>query len=454
MARLSRGLAVVAALALAARVHAAVTPEEAKQLGTTLTEFGAEKGGNADGSIPPYTGGLRQPPASFKPGSGRYPDPFDGEKPLYSVDAKNMAQYAEWLSEGQKELLRRYPDFRLDVYPTHRTVAYAKHTLDRCAKNAVNATLTPSGNGVTGDVYACVPFPIPKSGLEVLWNHHLRAAVGEKGNYEHLSSWSVDAAGHRSDAGAFLLSYFSWYNDPSNAKLSDRWEHALLVEFTRPAVQAGERQLLKYSADYDQQDTRAWIYAPGQRRVRLAPEFAYDTPVASTGGIQFYDDVGLFAGKPDRFEFKLIGKKEILVPYNAFKVAWEVPPAKTMTARFPNPDFFRWEKHRVWVVEATLKPGKRHAYQRKVFYFDEDTWSILLADSYDHGGKLQKVGFQLVLPLYDFSGFFMPSVLFDLNKGAYIAVGLASSEGDFLRTRAGVDPRAFTAERLAATGVR
>jgi hypothetical protein len=454
MARLSKGLAFVAALALAARVHAAVTPEEAKQLGTTLTEFGAEKGGNADGSIPPYTGGVRQAPAAFKPGSGRYPDPFDGEKRLYSVDGKNLAQHAELLSEGQKELLRRYADFRLDVYPTHRSAAFPKYVLDRCVKNAVAARLTGTGNGVSGDVHACVPFPVPKSGLEVLWNHLLRYNVGDDGHFDHTSAWSVDVAGRRTDAGSFFISAYAWYSEPTKTKVDEPWCTGMVIEFTRPAVQAGEKQLLKYSIDYDKQDTRAWIYAPGQRRVRLAPEFAYDTPVASTGGIQFYDEVAQFSGKPDRFDFKLIGKKEMLVPYNPFKLAFEVPPEKSLVARFPNPDVFRWEKHRVWVVEATLKPGKRHAYQRKVFYFDEDTWAILLSDSYDHGGKLQKVGFQPLLPLYDAGGFYTPQVLFDLNKGAYIAVALASSDGDFVRPRAKIDPRSLTPDRLAATGVR
>jgi hypothetical protein len=454
MTRVHTAVGVAATLALAVPAFAAVTPEEAKQLGTTLTEFGAEKAGNADGSIPPYAGGLRQPPAAFKPGSGRYPDPYEGEKPLLSVNAKNLAQYAEALSDGQKELLRRYPDFRLDVYPTHRTAALPKPVLDRCAKNAVTARLTESGNGVSGDVFACIPFPIPKNGLEVVWNHLLRHSLGVGGHSVHISSWSVDAAGRRTDTGAFFNSNYSWYSDTTKTKLVEPWDRGLLVEFTRPAVQAGEKQLIKFSIDYDKQDIRAWIYAPGQRRVRLAPEFAYDTPIASTGGIQFYDELGNFSGKPDRFDFKLVGKKEMYVPYNAYKLAYEVPPEKSMTARFPNPDFLRWEKHRVWVVEATLKPGKRHAYRRKVFYVDEDTWSILLADSYDHGGKLQKVGFQAVVTFYDATDFLLPHVLFDLNKGAYLALALASSPGDFTRPRAGVDPREFTPDRLAATGVR
>ncbi len=453
MTRQYRALAVVAGIALAAQAHA-VTPEEAKQLGATLTEFGAEKAGNADASIPPYTGGLRQAPAGFKPGSGRYPDPFDGEKRLYSVDAKNMAQYAEALSDGQKELLRRYPDFRIDVYPTRRSLFFPKYVLDRCARNAVNAKLTESGNGVSGGAYACAPFPIPKNALEVLWNHLLRYNVGEGGHFDHSSNWSVDSAGRRTDVGSFFISAYSWYGEPSNAKLEDAWSSGMVVDFTRPAVQAGEKQLLKYSIDYDKQDTRAWIYAPGQRRVRLAPEFAYDTPIASTGGIQFYDEVTQFSGKPDRFAFKLIGKKEMLVPYNAYKFAFEVPPEKSLTARVPNPDYFRWEKHRVWVVEATLKPGKRHVYQRKVFYLDEDSWTILLSDAFDHGGKLQKVGFQPMVPLYDAGGFYTPLVSFDLNKGSYIAVALVSSEGDFVRPRAGIDPRSLTPDRLAATGIR
>jgi hypothetical protein len=115
-------LAAALALAFAASAQAAVTAEEAKALGTTLTPIGAEKGANKDGTIPAYTGGLTTPPAGFKSGDGIRPNPFANEKPRLQIDAKNMAQHADKLTEGTKAMLQKYPTFRVDVYPTHRTV--------------------------------------------------------------------------------------------------------------------------------------------------------------------------------------------------------------------------------------------------------------------------------------------------------------------------------------------
>jgi hypothetical protein len=67
--------------------------------------------------------------------------------------------------------------------------------------------------------------------------------------------------------------------------------------------------------------------------------------------------------------------------------------AETTPAGFIAPEVLRYELHRVWVVEATLKEGKRHLYARRVFYIDEDTWNILVTDKYDNSGQLWRVAF-------------------------------------------------------------
>ena len=105
---LVKSAAVALAITGCLSASAEVSPDEAKQLSDTLTPWGAEKAGNKDGSIPAYTGGLTKPPASYDPAKkGMLPDPFADEKPLYSVNAKNMAQYADKLSEGVKAALAR-----------------------------------------------------------------------------------------------------------------------------------------------------------------------------------------------------------------------------------------------------------------------------------------------------------------------------------------------------------
>ena len=101
----------------------AVTPEEAKQLGTKLTRVGANPAANADGTIPAYTGGLTTPPPGFKAGSSVRIDPFAKEKPRLTITAGNMAQHEGQLTAGARALLKKYPGYKINVYPTHRTVA-------------------------------------------------------------------------------------------------------------------------------------------------------------------------------------------------------------------------------------------------------------------------------------------------------------------------------------------
>ncbi len=186
-------LAGIAVASTALVAHAAVTAEEAKALGTTLTAIGAEKAGNKDGTIPAYTGGITTPPAGFKAGDGIRPNPFAGEKPRLVIDAKNMAQNADKLTEGTKALLQKYPTFRVDVYPTHRSVAFPKFVADNTAKDALVAKTTNNGRSMEG-AHAGFPFPIPKTGYEAMWNHLVRFnGVAYEAKYRNLN---VDSSGH------------------------------------------------------------------------------------------------------------------------------------------------------------------------------------------------------------------------------------------------------------------
>src|SRR5439155_14283706 len=186
-------MAVAFAALWTTAASAAVSADEAKQLGTTLTATGAEKAGNKDGTIPEYTGGLTTPPATFQKGSGIRPDPYAGEKPRLVIDSKNAAQNADKLTEGTKELLKRFPTtMRVDVYPTHRSVVLPKKIVDNTGKNATAAKSVNGGLGVEG-MLPGFPFPIPKSGYEAMWNHLMRyTAVANREKYD---SWNVDSAG-------------------------------------------------------------------------------------------------------------------------------------------------------------------------------------------------------------------------------------------------------------------
>jgi hypothetical protein len=173
------------------RRAAAVSADEAKQLGTTLTAVGAEKAGNKEGTIPEYTGGIKAP-RDFKAGSGFRP--IRTQRKSRALDHRQgRPRNADKLTEGTKELLKRYPTMRVDVYPTHRTVALPQRVLDNTLKNATGAK-TVEGGVALENVMAGYPFPIPKSGSEAIWNHLLRYnGLGyDNGKYEN---WNVDSAG-------------------------------------------------------------------------------------------------------------------------------------------------------------------------------------------------------------------------------------------------------------------
>src|SRR5260370_41820618 len=94
-----------------------------------------------------------------------------------------------------------------------------------------------------------------------------------------------------------------------------------------------------------------------------------------------------------------------------------------------NPDAIRWEAHRVWIVEATLKQGERHAYSKRTFYVDEDSWAIVEADAYDPEGKLWKVGFDYTFNFYDGGGGVICATykIYDLQKRNYFGTNSGCS---------------------------
>src|SRR5207302_332555 len=146
--------------------RAAVSPEEAARLGAELTPLGGEKAGNADGSIPAWTGGLKSALEAgfpnYHPGD-HYPDPYANDKPLLTINSANLTQYASKLTEGHKALFRKYADYKMLVYPTHRSAAVPQSVYDATKRNATTGKLVPDGNGVTGAIGGVPGSTIPVS---------------------------------------------------------------------------------------------------------------------------------------------------------------------------------------------------------------------------------------------------------------------------------------------------
>ena len=445
-------LAASLALAVAGQAHAAVSAEQAAQLGTSLTLVGAEKAGNADGSIPAYEGGLTQAPASFKAGDSVRPDPFAGEKPLLVIDGKNVEQYKDQLSATTVELAKRFPSFRVELFPTHRTVAMPQAVLDNSLKNATGAKALEGGQAID-NVLPGVPFPIPQSGAEAMWNFLLRyQGVTINSKYD---SWNVDAAGVASLAttGQAYISYpiYQDMNKPIGA--ADTY-YQMKLYYTGPARRAGEAIMLRDAANPLEQPRRAWQYLPGVRRVKLAPSLAYDTPNPGTAGAGTYDDVFVFNGALDRFDWKLVGKQEMIVPYNTYRLTY-APEAKAITtANHVAPELVRWEKHRVWVVEGTLKQGSRHIYAKRRFYLDEDSWVALASDQYDANGQLYRGSFAFLSQSYDKTvPDSTPFMIYDLVGGTYNINGVVGPYGG-IRYIDALAKAQWAPESLAGAGIR
>ncbi|MFZ6845283.1 DUF1329 domain-containing protein [Undibacterium sp. RuTC16W] len=388
---------------------AAVTADEAAKLHTTLTPLGAEKAGNKEGSIPAWDGVYTKVQPGFKPGDFRV-DPFASEKPALAITGKNVDQYAAKLSAATVALLKKYPTYRLDVFPTHRTGGAPSWVYDNTFKNATRAKSIDGGFGVEG-AYGGIPFPIPKTGYEAIMNHRL-AWTGETIQLP-IRTIIVTPDGKRAmatEAEQTLMRPY-YFKEGSLEKFDGITQYGRLI--TRaPASKAGEG-ILAYDGIDEAHPRAIWQYLVGQRRVRRAPSVSYDTPDSVTSGIGLFDEAFMLFGPIDHHELKLIGKKEMYIPYNnnragAAKIADLVGP------QFLNPDLVRWELHRVWEVEANLIPGKRHVVAKRRYYLDEDTWQIVMIDGYDAQGQIWRGNYTLTLLAPD-----LPAVLGNIMWGTY-----------------------------------
>ncbi|HET9651711.1 MAG TPA: DUF1329 domain-containing protein, partial [Usitatibacter sp.] len=380
------------AVAFAAPAFAELGAADLAKLGTTLTPMGAEKAGNASGTIPAWDGGVTKPAAGYQPG-GHYPDPFADEKPSFTITGQNVEQYKANLSEGQVAMLKKYPDWKMNVYPTHRTASFPACHYNETKECAAKAKLAPGGNGVVGCTGG-IPFPIPKDGNEAIWNSLLRYRGDTFG-----MDWSQAAVTRTGDYVLVKFEYEYDFSYGNCSKPAAQREPNKILNYvqntTAPARLAGYILLVHETVDQAKEPRSAWTYNPGQRRVRLAPNVAYDNPGTAADGLRTNDDFGMYNGATDRYDWKLVGKKELYVPYNSYKL--DDPKVKygdILKAGHINPDFARYELHRVWVVEATLKKGMSHIYSKRVFYLDEDSWAVLVTDKYDGRGELWRTAEQ------------------------------------------------------------
>ncbi|MBF6041287.1 MULTISPECIES: DUF1329 domain-containing protein [Pseudomonas] len=437
---------------LASSVMAAVPAAEADKLGKSLTPMGAEMAGNADGSIPAWKPMPKN--AGTVDSKGFLSDPFASEKPLFTITAQNVDQYKEKLAPGQYAMFKRYPEtYKMPVYPSHRGSTVPDDVFAAIKKNATATTLVSGGNGLE-NFETAVPFPIPKSGVEVIWNHITR--------YRGGSVTRLVTQATPQPNGSFSLVYFEDQfvfrdkmkdYDPKNPG-------NILFYFkqkvTAPARLAGGVLLVHETLDQVKEPRSAWVYNAGQRRVRRAPQVSYDGPGTAADGLRTSDNLDMFNGAPDRYDWKLEGKKEMYIASDSYKI--DSPNLKytdIIKAGHINQDLTRYELRRVWHVVATLKEGQRHIYAKRDFYIDEDTWQAAVIDHYDGRGQLWRVAEAHAEDYYDKQvPWYALEVLYDLQSGRYLALGMKNEEKSAYNFGFTATTSDFTPAALRQDGVR
>ena len=442
---------------------AAVTPEERASIGlegTELTPSGAIRAGNAEGTIPEWKNEPIPTPAGYKPGDF-LPDPYADDEIRFTITPQNYQDHADKLSEGQKLMFQTYPDFYMNIYPTRRSGVFAPHIYDAALKNLDRVTYMEVDKdmgmyGYTGARQAWA-FPIPHTGEEVFLNQQSRPRLVW---YDARETTIAVASTGDYVVNKLKVNFHIKYSDPEisdDDPAGDPDTYTILYAqvLTAPAKLAGQVVLALEPNTFVSNFRKAWAYSPGQRRVKRAPQIIHDNPLTAADGLGTTDNAYGFNGPNDRFTYKLLGKREMYVPYNPYKIASkEATVDKVIKANGRiNQVYTRYELHREWVIEATLKEGTNHAYGKRVFYLDEDTWDVTMVDLYDRRGGLWRYWEDHNMMYYNV-GYQnrVAEISYDMNAHRMVALMIDKSRGPDFTWRA--PDSYFTAAAVRRRGIR
>lgn len=385
-----------------------------------LTPIGAEAGPSSDGVIPAWTGGITPDrwPESYAKGE-RLVDPFSTDTPTAIITAANMEQYARYLSDGHKALLKRYDSYRMPLYPTRRSVSYPERIYKATRDNADRAKLV--GSDSLSGAFLGFPFREPESGVEAMWNHRVRYRGDSVMLRSEQAVVQTDGSVERRLFQTERV-YFRYGNlqDPVDI---DRQNILLyyLSWFSRDRAGVDFLALVHETANAADKGRALWVLPERANRLFRIPPVGYDQPFPGSGGIYFVDMIDMYNGAFDRYNWRLIGKRQLIVPYNNFGlVDGSVEQSRLLQGQHPDPSAMRYERHRVWVIEATERPGKSHSFGKRLFYIDEDSWNVVLVENYDEEGNLWRFQEGHLVPLYNVQAAnAMPVVTYNFPDGRY-----------------------------------
>lgn len=452
-----QAVAALTVLGVASGTAWPVTPEDVAKLGQEFTSVGAEKAGSKDGEIPEFSGASK-PTGPWVYGKQREDYwKYKGEKPLFVIDASNVDKYADKLTAGQIQMLKQVKGYTMPVYPSHRDCGVPDAVAENTKSGALTASIGKDGWSLENATLPGIPFPIPQAGIQVMWNFLMR--------YQGLANVFPDGYTYLSPRPGTSqpiitrwneVNYLPWAKEGKNTPQGNNGlQSGFYYVYQEPAALAGQGTMQRY---YYNKDIDTYYYFTGQRRVRRLPAYAYDAPEIGYENQYPADMVNVFSGNPDRFDWKLIGKKEIFVPYNGFAMQRLDKNLKDATEEnFINPALRRYELHRVWEIEGTVKAGMRHIMPKKTLYVDEDSWFVAVGDDFDAQGKVWKVKENYITPEWEIGACASSASIFnDVISGRYIFDETTFGTGKDIRfySPAESDPRFsdsfFTSENLQA----
>lgn len=395
-------------------------------LGAGLNPMGGELAGNADGSIPAWTGGVVNMP-NFD-----IQNPFSNEAPIAVIDSSNMAEHSAMLTQGVQAMMTKY-GFKIKVYPTHRTACAPQYVYDNIIKNK-DRTKFVAQDPVGGrygfeNGYGGIPFPFIDTstpltaGGQLIWNHLCR--WDGFAFFKEEEAWSVSQGQKSLGFRANVAWKYPYYDPHSQLSDYDGCLKRAFLSYTGPENLVGQELISLEFTNFYKNPQEVWELLNGEGRVRRAPEVTFDTPAAQSNGVSDYDEFWGFDGSPERYDWKYLGKQEMYIPYNNNGMTMS-PAAAAHLAHFLNPDLVRWEKHRCWVVEATLHKGERNVLAKRQLYFNEDTWMAGLIDAWDGNGNLFKVNL-----VYNYCDPAIPGVVYLNNTVHNLQTDSYASEAGF-----------------------
>ncbi len=318
---------------------------------------------------------ITEPIESYNPELNSYPDPYSDDNVILIIDKNNFEEFSETiLTPGQVEMFKLYPNsFKMNVYESRRSCSVPPEVIHLTKENAL---LVDEGEGIIG-VIGSIPFPNPTEALHHVWNHILRYRGVEI--FGSSPFFIINPDGSRIYGAGEAIAKNFWNPFTKNDK---GLQGMIMIKVTHPPRLADASALIIESLNAFKTPRRSWVYNPGTRRVRRAPDIAYDYKPSASQGITTADQSGGFNGAKDRYDWKNLGVQKKLMPYNAYKFH-ETPIEEALQPYHVNQDILRYELVNVNVVQADLKSGKRHIIPHRTMYFDLDSHNMLSEETYD-----------------------------------------------------------------------